>query len=93
MSRNEVAELSEAELICLVYLQLGTLGSKKGRPKGSMNYTVDQEWNIQPWCVVLFAVGEKYEGLQKRLSRNEVAELSRGGINTSSSFATGNPWV
>ena len=26
--------------------------------------------------MVLFAVGEKYEGLQKRLSGSEVAELS-----------------
>ena len=31
-------------------------------------------------CVVLFAVGEKYEGLQKRLSINEVAELSEAEL-------------
>ena len=41
-----------------------------------MNSTVDQELNIQPWRVVLFAEGEKYEALQKRLSRNELAALS-----------------
>ena len=28
----------------------------------------------------LFAVGEKYEGLQKRLSRNEVVELSEAEL-------------
>ena len=33
-SRNEVAELSEAELIRLVHLQLGTSGSKRVDPKG-----------------------------------------------------------
>ena len=30
--------------------------------------------------MVLFAVGEKYEGLQKRVSRNEVAELSEAEL-------------
>ena len=42
--------------------------------------------------MVLFSVGEKYEGLQKKLSENEVAELSKAEL-MSSSFATGNPWV
>ena len=28
LSRNEVAELSEAKLICLIHIQLGTLGCR-----------------------------------------------------------------
>ena len=34
LSGNEVAELSKAELIRLVHLQLGTPGSKRVDPKG-----------------------------------------------------------
>ena len=63
---------------------------------------VDQEWNIQPWCMVLFSVGEKNEDLQKGWSRNEVAELSEVeliclihfqlGIPTSQSVDPKGPW-
>ena len=38
MSRNEVAEFSEAELIRLVHLQLGTPGSKRVDPKVPESY-------------------------------------------------------
>ena len=34
LSRNEAAELSEAELIRLIYMQLGTPGSKRIDPRG-----------------------------------------------------------
>ena len=66
LSSNEVAELSEAKLIRLIRIQRWKLGSRSVDPKV---HELDGRSGM-------FAVGEKYEGLQKRLSRNEVAELS-----------------
>ena len=41
--------------------------------------------------MVLFAVEENYEGLQKRLSRNEVAELSEAELIRLIHFQLGTP--
>ena len=39
-----------------------------------------QEWMFSHKCVVLVTAGERHEGLQKRLSRNEVTELSEAEL-------------
>ena len=41
---------------------------------------LEPEWMFSYRCVVLFAVEEKYDGLQKRLSINEVAESSEAEL-------------
>ena len=41
---------------------------------------LEQEWMFSRRCVVLVAVGGKYEGHQKSLSGNEVAELSEAEL-------------
>ena len=52
---------------------------------------LEQEWMFSRRCVVLVTVGEKYEGLQKRLSRNEVAELSEVELIRLIHFQLGSP--
>ena len=54
---------------------------------------LEQEWMFSRRCVVLFAAGEKYVGLQKRLSRNEVAALSEAELIRLIHFQLGSPWV
>ena len=49
-----------------------------------------QEWMFRYKYVVLVAVGERHEGLQKRLSRNEVAELSEAELICL--IQLGTPW-
>ena len=77
MSRNEVAELSEVELICLVQLQLGTLDSRSVAPK--VNELDGRS-------------GMKYSAMKKRLSRNEVVELSEAESIRLIHFQMGSPW-